>query len=193
MRKVVVQEFLSLDGFVAGPGDDVDFIPASTRGDESLGRQQMTLMERVDTLLLGRITYEMFAGYWPKVTEGPEKDFADRFNGLSKVVFSGTLERAPWGNWKEAAIVPHGPAEEVARLKRESGADLMVSGSISVARSLIEAGAVDEYRLVLCPVVLGSGRRLFPEADGISLHFDEVTALERGGVSLVYSAVDAHR
>src|SRR5215510_4165469 len=91
MRKVILQEFVSLDGFVAGPNNSVDFIPASTQGDLSFGQEQVAIMDKTDTLLLGRVTYGMFAGYWPNVTEGPETEFANRFNALSKVVFSSTL------------------------------------------------------------------------------------------------------
>ena len=77
MRKVVLQEFVSLDGMAAGPNDSVDFIPASMQGDASFGREQMALMETVDTLLLGRVTYGLFAGYWPN-TQGEEKALATR-------------------------------------------------------------------------------------------------------------------
>src|SRR5215471_12457894 len=126
MRKVILQEFISLDGLVAGPNGGVDFIPASTRNDARFGGEQVALMETVDTLLLGRATYAMLAGSWPNVTEGAEKAFADRFNALSKVVFSRTLERAPWGRWTEARIVRSSPVEKVARLRREPGRSILV-------------------------------------------------------------------
>ena len=191
MRKLVLQEFVSLDGMAAGPNDSVDFIPASTQGDASFGREQLALMETVDTLLLGRVTYELFAGYWPNVRDGPEKEFADKFNGLSRVVFSKTLDRAPWGSWKEGSVIHGDAAAEVASLKQGSGRDLLLSGSISLAQSLMAAGLVDEFRLVLCPVVLGNGRSLFG-ANGIQGPMRRVDArpLDRGAVSLVYSQED---
>jgi dihydrofolate reductase len=138
MRKVVLQEFVSIDGMAAGPNDSVDFIPASTKADSSFGREQSVLMNTVDTLLLGRVTYEMFAGYWPNVTEGAEaeKQFADKFNSLSKVVFSKSLERAPWGKWKEGRIVKRDAVKEVASLKEQPGKDMLISGSISLAQAL---------------------------------------------------------
>jgi dihydrofolate reductase len=188
VRKVVLQEFVSLDGMAAGPNDSVDFIPASMQGDASFGREQMALMETVDTLLLGRVTYGLFAGYWPNVTEGPEKEFADKFNGLSRVVFSKTLERAPWGSWNEGAVVRGDAAAEVATLKQGSGKDLLISGSISLAQSLIGAGLVDDFRLVLCPVVLGDGRSLFEAKETQSpMRLVSAMPLDRGAVSLVYS------
>ncbi len=188
MRKVIVQEFVSIDGLAAGPNDSVDFIPASTQGDSSFGREQLALMDRVDTLLLGRVTYGMFAGFWPNVTEGEEKEFADKFNGVPKIVFSKTLKQAPWGKWNEAKIVRGSAVEEVARLKQQPGKDMLVSGSISIAQSLIEKNLVDEYRLVLCPVMLGSGRPLFRDrAPSTVMKRVEAHTLDRGAVSLVYS------
>ncbi len=187
MRKVVLQEFVSLDGRAAGPNDSVDFIPASTGADSSFGREQLLLMDTVDTLLLGRVTYEMFAGYWPNVTEGAEKAFADKFNSLSKVIFSKTLERAPWGRSMEGRIVKRGAVDEVAGLKQQPGRDMLISGSISLAQALMEADAIDEYRLVFCPVVLGSGRPLFREHANPQLKLVKATAMDLGAVSLAYA------
>jgi len=188
MRKVVLQEFVSIDGLIAGPNDSVDFIPASTQGDPSFGREQLALMDAIDTLLLGRVTYGMFAGFWPNVTEGAEKEFADKFNAVPKVVFSKTLKRAPWGTWKHGRIVRGSAVDEVARLKQQSGKDILISGSISIAQSLIAESMVDEYRLVLCPVVLGSGRPLFHEdARSIPMKLLTATTLDRGAVSLIYN------
>ena len=188
MRRLILQEFISLDGMVAGPNDSVDFIPGSTQGDVSFGREQVRLMDAVDTLLLGRATYGMFAGFWPNVSEGPEQEFADKFNALARVIFSKTLERAPWGKWKEGRIVKRDPADEIASLQQQLGKDLLISGSISVAQALIKANAVDEYRLVLCPVVLAGGRPLFHGREQApSLKLAKATALDRGAVSLVYT------
>lgn len=187
MRKVVLQEFVSIDGMAAGPNDTVDFIPASTQGDSSFGREQTVLVDTVDTLLLGRVTYEMFAGYWPNVTEGAEKEFADKFNSLSKVVFSQSLERARWGTWEEGRIVKRGAVQEVAGLKGQPGKDILISGSLSLAQALMQADAIDEYRLVLCPVVLGSGRPLFRERANPQLKLVKASAMDRGAVSLVYT------
>lgn len=188
MRKVVLQEFVSADGLAAGPNNSVDFIPASTQGDKAFGREQVALMDTIDTMLLGRVTYEMFVGFWPNVTEGPEKEFADKFNGVPKVVFSKTINRAPWGKWKEARVVSGGPVDEVRRLKQQPGKDLLISGSITLAQSLIAASLIDEYRLVLCPVALGDGRPLFREHTGsVPMNLVKATTLDRGGVSLIYS------
>ena len=188
MRNVILQEFISLDGLAAGEKNSVGFVPASTKGDRAFGREQMALMETVDTILLGRITYQLFAGYWPKVTEGEEKPFADRLNATPKIVFSKTLDEAPWGTWEAAKIVRSKAAPEVAKLKQQPGKDMVIWGSISVAQSLIKEGLIDQYRLVLCPVALGGGRPLFPDhVESLGMKLSNAKTLDRGGVLLVYT------
>ena len=98
MRNVILQEFVSLDGLAAGPDGSVDFVPAAMQGDQSFGRQQMPFIDSIDTILLGRVTYQLFAEYWPEVTSGDDKPFADKLNAIPKIVFSRTLDRAPWAN-----------------------------------------------------------------------------------------------
>jgi dihydrofolate reductase len=189
MRKVILQEFVSLDGRAAGPNDSVDFIPASMKGDRTFGQGQMALLDTIDTILLGRVTYQMFAGYFPLVTEGDDdKAFADKLNAIPKIVFSNTLTQAPWGKWDDATIVRRSPTQEVTALKQLSGKDLVVWGSISVAQSLIDAELIDEYRLVVCPVVLGSGRPLFRDkANALDMTLVETKAHDNGSVLLKYT------
>jgi RibD C-terminal domain len=102
MRNVVLQEFVSLDGLAAGLNNSVDFIPGATAGDPSFGQRQMSFIDTIDAILLGRVTYEMFAGFWPNVTSGDDKPFADKLNSIPKVVFSRTLDSAPWGKFEPA-------------------------------------------------------------------------------------------
>jgi dihydrofolate reductase len=185
MRTVVVQEFTTLDGFAAGPNGEIDFIAESTGVDAATGeaaRDQLAFIENVDTILLGSVTYRMFAGYWPEQAAETEL-IADALNATPKVVFSRTLEQAPWGSWEEARIVGGSAADEVRRLKQEPGKDLVVWGSISLVHSLAEEGLVDEYRLWLCPVVLGEGKRLFAPGAGKMTWLDAKT-YEDGVVSL---------
>lgn len=187
MRKVILQEFVTLNGLAAGANGSVDFVPAATQGDQRFGREQLALMDGIDTILLGRVTYRMFAGYWPNVTEGEEERFAEKLNSTPKIVFSQTLDRAPWGAWDEARLVKNSAADEVAKLKRQSGKDMIIWGSISLAQSLITEGLVDEYRLVVCPVVLGSGRPLFSDRTAsIDMKLLDARALDLGAVSLTY-------
>jgi dihydrofolate reductase len=185
MRKLILQEFVTLDGLAAGPNDSVDFVPAATRGDRSFGEEQLRLMDTVDTILLGRVTYGMFAAYWPNA-QGEEKTFADKMNATPRIVFSRTLDRAPWGAWEECRIVRGAPPDEVAKLQRQSGKDIVMWGSISIARSLMHAGMIDEYRLVICPEVLGEGRPLFGEDVAINMKLLNAKTLDHGAVSLTY-------
>jgi dihydrofolate reductase len=188
MRKVILQEFVTLDGLAAGPDGAVDFIPASTRGDKSFGQEQSALLDTVDTMLLGRVTYLMFSSYWPSPTEGEDKVFADKLNRKRKLVFSQTLERAPWGEFEEARIVRNRPADEVPGLKRESGGDMIVWGSLSLARDLIAARLVDEYRLVICPVVLATGKPLFTDRlPSLQMRLLDAKAHDLGAVRLAYA------
>jgi dihydrofolate reductase len=193
MRKVILQEFVSLDGLAAGPNDSVDFIPASTAGDQSFARSQMAFIDSIDAMLLGRVTYEMFAGYWPNVTSGDDKPFADKLNAMPKIVFSRTLKKAPWGTWNNVRIVKNNPAKEVATLKQGSGKDMVVWGSISVAQSLMSERLVDEYQLVLCPLVLGSGKPLFRDKDSFDMKLLKTKSFDRGAVLLAYTATNHAR
>jgi dihydrofolate reductase len=187
MRNVILQEFISLDSLAAGQNDSVDFVPASTRGDQRFGREQLLLMDSIDTILLGRVTYRLFSEYWPKVTEGDDHRFAGKLNAIPKVVFSRTLDRAPWGDWPEARVVKRSAADEVQELKSQPGKSLIVWGSISLAQSLMKARLIDEYRLVICPFVLGRGRPLFADDEVIRrLKFVSSTAWDLGAVSLKY-------
>jgi len=194
MRKVILQEFVTLDGLAAGPNDNVDYVPASTEGDKSFGLEQMKLMNTTDTILLGRVTYEMFAGHWPKITKGKEKAFADKLNSIPKIVFSKTIESAPWGDWEEAKVVKNSAAKEVTKLKQRSGKSMVIWGSISLAQSLMKEGLIDEYRLVVCPVVLGSGRPLFlDQVDSFGLKLQEAKTFDLGAVQLKYKPAPAKR
>jgi dihydrofolate reductase len=188
MRRVILQEFVSLDGMASGPNDSVDFVPASTVGDEAFGRRQLGFMDGIDAMLMGRVTYELFADYWPSVTEGDDKPFADKLNAMKKLVFSLTLREAPWGSFEQATIVRDAPTGAVAKLKQEPGKDMVVWGSLILAQSLTEAALIDEYQLVVCPVVLGGGRPLFRDRAGsIDMKLVRSESFDRGTVLLTYA------
>jgi dihydrofolate reductase len=188
MRNLILQEFVSVDGMAAGKDGSTDFIPASNRGDQSFGRRQEHFLDAIDTILLGRKTYEMFVEYWPKVTSGDERPFADKLNAIPKVVFSKTLDRAPWGTWDEATIVKTDAAREVERLKQQPGKDLVIWGSLTLAQALMHEGVIDEFQLIVCPVVLVEGRRLFDDnvAPG-EMHLLSTRSFDRGSVLLSYA------
>jgi dihydrofolate reductase len=183
---VILQEFVSLDGMVAGPNKSVDFIPRATAGDPSFEKRQMSFMDSIDAILLGKVTYEMFAGYWPNLTSGEDKPFADKLNAIPKIVFSRTLDRAPWGKFHPARIVKNDAAEEVAKLRRASGKSMVIWGSISLAQSLLRAGHIDEIEIVFCPVTLGSGRTLFDTVDPLQMKLVQTKSFDSGTVLLAY-------
>ena len=189
MRRVILQEFVSANGFASGPNDTVDFVPAAMQGDRSFGDRQLAFIDSVDTMLLGRVTYEMFAGHWPNVTSSDEKPFADKLNALNKVVFSRSLQRAPWGNgtWDDARIVKGDVTTAVAALKREPGTNIVLWGSLSLAQALMADDLIDEYQLIVLPVVLAEGRPLFAKPRALGLELVESRAFDRGGVLLAYT------
>ncbi|HXV57356.1 MAG TPA: dihydrofolate reductase family protein [Gaiellaceae bacterium] len=176
MRQVVVQQFVTLDGYAAGPNGELDFVTAGAAADPTTGpfvEEQLAFIEGLDTILLGAVTYRMFAAYWPEQTRETQA-IADALNATAKVVFSSTLESAPWGSWEPARLVSGSAEDEVRRLKAEPGKDMVVWGSLTLSDSLMRAGLVDEYRLQICPVLLGRGRRLFEDG----LEAQSLTRLE---------------
>ncbi len=163
MGRIVVTEFVSLDGVMEDPGGSEGTKHAGwsfevSRGDEG---DKFKLDETMgsDALLLGRKTYEGFAETWPS----RDGEFADKFNAMPKYVVSSTLENPEWSN---STVLSGDLAEEVTRIRGEQDGDIVVHGSAQLVQALIENDLVDELRLMVFPVVLGSGKRLFGETGG---------------------------
>ena len=187
MRNVILQEFVSLDGLAADQNSSVDFIPGATAGDQSFGQRQMNFIASLDAILLGRVTYQMFAGFWPNVTSGEDKPFADRLKLNPETrLLSDALQR-PVGQIRACPDRENDAAQEIAKLKRASGKNMVIWGSISLGQSLLQAGCIDEIQLVLCPVVLGSGRTLFEgKVDPLQMKLVKAKSFDRGTVLLEY-------
>ena len=156
MRKIIVSEMVTVDGFFAGSNGELDWFIQS----EELDAYAMDLLESSDTILYGRKTYEMMAGFWPSAPG----NFAARTNKLPKLVFSKTLQETPWGEWNNAKPIPGDLAKEVRRLKQQPGQAIVLYGSGSLVSQLTHMSLINEYRLMVCPVVLGTGRSLFQGA-----------------------------
>jgi dihydrofolate reductase len=174
MRKLVITEFLSLDGVMENPSwtfkywnDEI----AKFKGEES---------EASDALLLGRVTYQGFAAAWPQSKD----QGAEYFNGVRKYVVSTTLDKAEWNN----SVIINGSnlVEEIAKLKQQDGKDIIVHGSGTLAQSLIQHNLVDCIRLLVYPVVLGKGQRLFTEGTTATLKLVEARGLSSGVTALIY-------
>jgi dihydrofolate reductase len=149
MRKVIVSEFVSLDGVMENPGWTFQF------GSQEQERFKYDELFACDVLLLGRVTYQGFAAAWPKM-EGTG-DYGERMNSMPKYVASKTLTQMEWN----ASLIKGDLAEEVSRLKQQPGQDILVFGSCELVYTLTELDLVDEYRLMVFPIVLGSGKRIF--------------------------------
>jgi dihydrofolate reductase len=159
MGKLVVTEFVSLDGVMEAPGgEDFKYPGWSFAFDRGEDGNQFKLQEtqESDALLIGRVTYESFAGAWPS-REGP---FADKFNSMAKYVVSSTLENPQWNN---TTVLEGDAVQAASKLKEDIDGIVQVPGSLRLVQALIEADLVDELHLMVFPVVLGTGRRLFGE------------------------------
>ncbi len=161
MGKVVVTEFVSLDGVIEDPGGSEDFKHGGwsfeiARGDEG-DKFKMDEVLESEALLLGRVTFEGFAEAWP-----PRKgEFADKFNNMPKYVVSSTMREPEWNN---STVLTGDLTAEVSKLRQEVDGDIVVHGSAQLAQALAERDLVDEWRLMVFPVILGSGKRLFGES-----------------------------
>jgi dihydrofolate reductase len=182
MRKLIVSEFVTLDGVMEAPGGEPSHPHTGWVFDFMGPEQERYKLDEVleaDVLLLGRVTYEGFSAAWPE--RGGE--FADKMNGMRKVVASTTLEDPDWNNTTVIRSVP----DEVAKLKEEGGGPIVVAGSRTLVHSLMEHGLVDEYRMMIFPVVLGSGARLFPETpEKTPLELVDSSAFDSGVVVHTY-------
>lgn len=170
---------VTLDGFFEGHKSwDLDW-HGSVWGPE-LEQLSVEQLQSADLLLFGRATYQGMAGYWPSATG----QVADLMNNISKVVFSRTLEKAEWNRTR---LVRERADEEVARLKQQPGRDMLIFGSATLCSTLIPHGLIDEYRLCIAPVILGTGTPLFkPSPHKITMKLLEARPLASGGVILRY-------
>lgn len=186
MRKLIVEEWISLDGYAADKNGGLDFFTSlSPEENKYADQDQLKFMETIDTILLGRKTYELFVDFWPEATTDTEI-IADKLNGTKKIIASNTLTKAPWGKWADAEIISGETIDAVRKLKAAPGKNIVVWGSISLAQSLMKENLVDEFHIQLCPVLTGGGRTLFPEMDLSKLKLLETRQYNTGTVFLNY-------
>jgi len=213
MRKLIVSEFVTLDGVMQGPGgSEEDRSGHFERGgwsfqfwNEETAKFKYDELFAAGGLLLGRLTYEIFAGAWPTLTDEDNvrmvkeaggkaeaietntteaNPFSDRMNSLPKYVVSTTLKKVSWNN---STLVKGELAQEIARLKQQAGQDILIFGSSGLVQSLMQYDLIDEYRLMVFPIVLGSGKRLFKDGlDTKVLRLVETKPFKTGIVVLTY-------
>jgi len=179
MRRIIASEFLSLDGVMESP-DQWHF----PYWNDEMGQEIMAAMDQADAMLMGRVNYEEWAVFWPQ--QEPADDSVTGFmNGVRKYVVSTTLKE-PLA-WNNSTLIGGNVAEKIAELKRQAGGDISISGSGTLVRSLLKDGLIDELRLMVHPVVVGSGKRLLGDGlDQLPLELVESKTFSTGVVYLTY-------
>jgi dihydrofolate reductase len=175
MRKIVVSEFLTLDGVMEDPGWTFPY------WNDKIATFKLDELFASDALLLGRLTYQGFAGAWPSRTD--EEGYADRMNNLPKYVVSTTLEMAEWNN---STLIKENVVAQISELKQQPGQSILVFGSGTLVQTLVQHDLVDDFVLLLYPLVLGKGKRLFREGSNVMLRLVESQVFSSGVVALSY-------
>ena len=181
MRKLILFMLISLDGFYEGPGHSLDWHNVDAEFNEFANAQ----VDSVDMLLFGRVTYEMMAAFWPTPSAAADDPVtAEAMNRLPKIVFSRTLPSADWQNTR---LVKDNILEQVTKLKKQPGKDLIIFGSSDLSVTLIWHGLIDEFRIMLNPVALGEGKSLFKGLPGrLDLELINARTFKSGNVLLYY-------
>jgi dihydrofolate reductase len=184
MRKIIVFNMVTLDGFFAGPNGDIDW----HRVDEEFNDFAVEQLATIGSILFGRITYEGMASYWPTpeaIASDPQ--VANAMNAIPKIVFSHTLDKADWNHTR---LIKENVALEVEKLKQQPGQDLFIFGSGDLVASFLNLGLIDEIRLIVNPVVLGQGVPLFKDLrDKLNLRLLNTRTFKNGNVLLIYQTI----
>jgi len=186
MRKLIVQQWVTVDNIAAEEDGGLSFVsvePFSDKTNPAYKAAVMGFIDSVDTMILGANTYAMSKDYWPNAEE--QGEYGRKLNNLTKFVASSKLDDAPWGDFP-AATVTRDPAATIRQLKQRAGKDLWLWGSLNLMHSLLDAGLVDEVRMLLCPTTRGRGTRVFTDQHDLTLveatAFDNGIALQRYGI-----------
>ena len=161
MRKIIATEFYTLDGMMSDPKDEMEWV--LNIFSEDVGKYEDSIYDQVDTLILGRVTFKIFEGHWPNIEENTtvdagEKVLGKKINNAVKIVFSKTIKET---TWNKSIIMEEINPGEISRMKNEKGKDMLIVGSSEIVRQFANLDLIDEYHLLLHPVILGNGKRLF--------------------------------
>ena len=188
MKKIIVFNLVSVDGFFAGLNGEIDWHMV----DDEFNRFAIEQTSTFDTILFGRVTYKLFENYWPTVATDlsiskEDREIAHTINSINKIVFSKTLDKVIWENTKLShKIIP----EEIIKLKQQPGKDIVIFGSGTIVQSLTNLNLIDEYRLLLNPVVLGKGKPLFSNMQNkLTLKLLKTKTFKSGNVLLCYKPI----
>jgi dihydrofolate reductase len=177
MRRIFVSNLMSLDGFFEGPKQELDWFVI----DEEFFEYARQMLRSVDAILFGRLTYQHMAAYWPTA---PADEIAGKMNSLPKIVCSKSLDKVEWNN---STLIKDNITEEIAKLKQQPGKDIVILGSAELASFLLQAGLIDEYRVILNPILVGSGNPLFKGIkEKIKLRLTETKQFGSGVMVLYY-------
>jgi dihydrofolate reductase len=190
MGKIIVSEFITLDGVMEAPGGEDSLGERSGWSipyfNEETAKFKLDDLLASDALLMGRVTYQIYAAVWPSMTD--EEGFADQMNSLPKYVVSTTLEKVEWNN---SRLIRGNIPEEVKKLKQEVQRNILIDGGSDLVNLLMQHDLIDEYRLLVHPVVVGKGKRLFREgSQKKELRLIEARALSTGVVALTYQPAE---
>lgn len=183
MRRITMLNRISLDGYYAGPNGEIDWFIHDSAVDAAAHE-----MMQPDTVLFGRLTYQMFEAYWPDISDDltapPEaRQLSAELNALTKIVFSRTLDRL---TWKNSELVHEDPIEFVPKLQQGGGSDITIFGSGSIVQQLTNAGLIDDYLVIVSPIILGSGKTLFSSSNRVALDCVESRHFASGNVLFHY-------
>jgi dihydrofolate reductase len=185
MRRVIFQNLISLDGYFEGPKREIDWHNV----DSEFNDYAIDFLNSVDTLLFGRVTYELMASYWPTedaITNDPV--VAEKMNSLTKFVFSKTLKKV---NWNNTTLINEDIAEKVEKLKKSQGRDIAIFGSSDLALALIPSGLIDELSIMINPIILGKGKTIFRGINSrLNLTLVRTKIFRSGNVLLCYEPVN---
>jgi dihydrofolate reductase len=180
MRKIIVSNLVSLDGFFEGPNKELDWFVV----EEEFFEYARDLLNDVDTILFGRITYLMMAAYWPNAKDN-DATITHKMNHLNKIVFSKTLKKVDWNN---AVLAKDNLSKEIEILKKQPGKYIVIFGSGTLVTQLTNLGLIDEYQIIVNPIILGKGNFLFKGIiDKINLKLLDTKVLKSGVVILYYT------
>jgi dihydrofolate reductase len=192
MRKVIVFNRVSLDGFYAGADGNIDWFVRDPEVDKFVRDPEVDKaghkLMQPDTVLFGRVTYQQFEGFWPTVASDPgapteARSMANDLNRMTKVVFSKTLKEV---NWENSKLVNGEVTQEVRKIKQGNGSDILIFGSGTIVQQLASEGLIDEYLILVTPVILGTGKLMFKDVKKFNLELLKATDFKSGNVLLHY-------